>query len=616
MKKIFIVESPSKAKIISKYLGNEFKVLASGGHIVDLPKSDMGIDIDNNFEPEWVFLKGKKGFLDSLKKEVNSTDLFILATDPDREGEAISYHLVRLLKLNKNKYIRIRPKEISKEEISTSLNNPDILNINLVESQISRRILDRITGYTFSPAIWKYGKNLSAGRVQSPVLRWICEREKEILQFKEEKVFKVSGIFKDTKNQYQVNALLINSENSKTLTQKDIKNYFSDYKDTLGQILNLEPEKSVVLKLKNTNFNLEEFKISNKKEFPPPPFTTSSLQKVASQIFNFSPTKTMKIAQSLYEGMKTDGGMITYIRTDSTRVSQKAIKQAHLYIKENYGIEIKNKSFRKIKEGIQDAHEAIRPTNLNEEKKILSLTEEEIKLYNLIKNRFVTSFLDPLEKKVGEGKISNSELNFEFRIESITKKGFKEFSKEDISTIRIPEWKIGEKLICEELTLEAFMTKPKSRYRESSLVDKMEKTGIGRPSTFAVTIETLFKRNYIQKSKNEIYPSELGMTVNEEIVNIFGDFITDDFSSRMEKILDEISLGKKDRIQFLSEFYQSLKKAKKNLPKTSHTEKTCPICLKGNLKKKISREKKIYWLCSRFPYCEFAEYESSLSREK
>ena len=616
MKKVLIVESPSKAKTISTYLGKEYKVLASGGHIVDLPKSEMGVDINNKFEPEWVFLKGKKLFFENLKKEIDNTEIFILATDPDREGEAISYHIVRLLKLSKNKYIRIRLKEISKEEIISSLNNPDIINQNLVESQISRRILDRITGYTFSPTIWKFGKNLSAGRVQSPVLRWICEREKEIINFKSEKVYKISGIFKDSKNKFNIKAYLINSENSKVLKPKEVINIFKEFQEKKDEIFNLEADKSIVLKLENNKFNLIDFKISGKKEFPPPPFTTSSLQKVASQIFNYSPTKTMKIAQSLYEGSSTGGGLITYIRTDSTRISEKAIKQAIHYIKANYGIEVKNKTFRKLKEGIQDAHEAIRPTSLNDESKLSKLSEDELKLYNLIKNRFVSSFLDPLEKKVAEGKISDSQSTFVFRIEFITKKGFKEFSEEEIPNLKIPDWKMGEKLVCDEIIIEALMTKPQSRYKESSLIEKMEKSGIGRPSTYAVTLETLFKRNYIHKSKNDVFPSELGMTVNDEIVSLFGDFISDEFSSKMEKNLDEISLGKKDRISFLNDFYQNLKTQKKNHKRVEVIEKVCPICLKGNLKKKMSREKRVYWLCSRFPYCEFAEYENPLSAEK
>jgi DNA topoisomerase-1 len=616
MKKVLIVESPSKAKTISTYLGKEYKVLASGGHIVDLPKSEMGVDINNKFEAEWVFLKGKKLFFENLKKELKSTEIFILATDPDREGEAISYHIVRLLNLSKNKYIRIRPKEISKEEIISSLNNPDIINQNLVESQISRRILDRITGYTFSPTIWRYGKNLSAGRVQSPVLRWICEREKEIKNFKTEKVYKIYGIFKDKLNKFNVKATLINKDNSKQFKPKEVVHLFKEFQNMQTEILNLEADKSIDLKLNNNNFNLIDFRISGKKEFPPPPFTTSSLQKVASQVFNFSPTKTMKIAQNLYEGSNTGGGLITYIRTDSTRVSEKAIKQAIQYIKSTYGIDVKNKTFRKLKEGIQDAHEAIRPTNLSDESKLFRLSEDEKKLYNLIKNRFVSSFLDPLEKKVAEGKISDSVYTFVFRIESITKKGFKEFSNEEIPTTKIPDWKKGERLFCEELTIEAKMTEPLSRYKESSLIDKMEKSGIGRPSTYAVTLETLFKRSYIQKSKNEVFPSELGMTVNDEIVRLFGDFISDDFSSKMEKNLDQISLGKKDRFSFLNEFYQNLNAVKKNQKHSTLTEKVCPICLKGNLKKKISREKKVYYLCSRFPYCEFAEYENPLSGEK
>ena len=614
MKKVIIVESPSKAKTISGYLGKEYKVLASGGHIVDLPQSEMGVDINNKFEAEWVFLKGKKLFFENLKKELKNTEIFILATDPDREGEAISYHIVRLLKLSKNKYVRIRPREISKDEIISSLKKPDYINQNLVESQISRRILDRITGYTFSPTIWKYGKNLSAGRVQSPVLRWICEREKEISNFRSEKVYKIYGIFRDKLNKFNVTAYLINKDNSKQLKSEEVLQLFKEFQNKKYEIQNLDANKSIDIKLNNNNFNLIDFKISGKKEFPPPPFTTSSLQKVASQIFNFSPTKTMKIAQNLYEGSNTGAGLITYIRTDSTRVSEKAVKQAIDYIKSKYGVDIKNKSFRKLKEGIQDAHEAIRPSSLSDDSKLFGLSEDEKKLYNLIKNRFVSSFLDPLEKRVFEGKISDSENTFVFRIESVTKKGFKEFLNEEIPPSKIPNWKKGEELFCEEVTIEARMTEPPSRYKESSLVDKMEKSGIGRPSTYAVTLKTLFERTYILKSRNEIYPTELGMTVNDEIVRLFGEFISDDFSSKMEKNLDEISLGKKDRIIFLNEFYQNLKSIKKN--QITSPEKRCPICLKGNLKKKVSREKKVYFLCSRFPYCEFAEYENPLTGEK
>ena len=609
MKKLFIVESPSKAKTISKYLGKDYKVIASFGHIVDLPSSHLGIDIINNFEPEWVFLKGKKKIVQDILKELKNIDTVYLATDPDREGEAISFHIQNLISQENKKFYRIRLKEITSDAVLKSINERGSIDLKLVDSQTTRRILDRITGYSFSPILWKFGKNLSAGRVQSPVLRWICEREKDIIQFKKENLFSIEGTFLDKLTSFSVDAKYKNADNKKEFKSNELINILKLLSvQTNQENLNVSPGESLVLKVPNSKFSVLEIKEFKKKDYPPPPFITSSLQKTAYQALKFSPTKTMKLAQNLFEGTNSSRGLITYLRTDSTRVIPSAINLALEYISKTIAIPI-NPLFRsKLKSGKQDAHEAIRPTELNDKSLISNLSNDEKKLYDLIKNRYLTSFLAPHEKKILQGILSDGKNNFEFRLESSIQNGYKDFANLPVQTDQFPNWKIGTEVHCKEVKLNCRESSPPSRYKESSIIDKMEKTGIGRPSTFASTLETLYKRNYILQKKGELFPTPLGETINQEISGRFSELISDEFSSTMEKELDLISEGKKEGIGFLREIYNKIQFSLKVKVGKKTEEKQCPLCKEGHLKQKISREKKVYWLCSKFPYCEYAEY--------
>jgi DNA topoisomerase-1 len=609
MKKLFIVESPSKAKTISKYLGKDYKVIASFGHLVDLPSSHLGVDIQNNFTPEWEFLKGKKKIVQDILKELKYCDTVYLATDPDREGEAISFHIHNLIHQENKTFHRIRLKEITSDAVLKSIKEGGSIDLQLVDSQTTRRILDRITGYSFSPILWKFGKNLSAGRVQSPVLRWICEREKEILHFKKENIYSIEGTFFDKHTSFSVIAKYKNNDNKKEFKSNELKNILKLLNvQTKEEYINLIPGESIGFKIPNPKFTVLELKEFSKKDYPPPPFITSSLQKTAYQALKFSPTKTMKLAQSLFEGTNSSKGLITYLRTDSTRVSPGAINLALEYIPKNIPIPI-NPLFRsKLKSGKQDAHEAIRPTELHDKALVTNLTNDEKKLYDLIKNRYLTSFLAPHERKILQGILFDGKNYFEFRLENSIHNGYKDFAKISVQNDKFPNWKIGTEVLCKEGILHCRESSPPSRYKESGIIDKMEKTGIGRPSTFASTLETLYKRNYINQKKGELFPTPLGETINQEINSRFSELITDGFSSAMEGELDQISVGKKDGVVFLREIYSKIQSSLKAKIVIKTEEKQCPLCKVGHLKQKISREKKVYWLCSTFPYCEYAEY--------
>ncbi len=608
MKKLFIVESPSKAKTISKYLGKDYKVIASSGHVADLPSSHMGVDLQKNFEPEWVILKGKKKFLQLLESELRNVKEIYLATDPDREGEAIAYHIHRLLPPTQKIFFRIRLKEITQEALQKSLLELGTIDLKLVESQTTRRVLDRITGYSFSPTLWKFGKNLSAGRVQSPVLRWICEREKEISQFQKENVYILSGNFTDLKKKYTIEAYYQSKDKKRENKFEDLAPILKSTTNSVDlNIDSLKPGKSMTFPPSSNSFRTTKIKQYTKKEFPPPPFVTSSLQKMAYIALKFSPTKTMKLAQSLYEGTNSSKGLITYLRTDSTRISPVAIREATAYLSKITSIPI-NPLFRtKGKPGTMDAHEAIRPTDLNDSHQLGNLSPDERKLYDLIKERYLTSFLAPHEKQIFTGSIFDGTNEFVFRLENSLQNGFKDFAQIPVRNQVFPDWKEGILLKNLDLTLECKETHPPSRFRESGIVDKMEKTGIGRPSTFAAVLETLYKRKYILQRNGELFPTPLGETVNQEITGRFSDLVSDAFSSLMEKELDQIANGKADKNSFLHRIYQKIQTSLREKVKPIE-EKSCPLCKEGILRKKTSREKKIYYLCSKFPYCEHAEY--------
>ena len=605
MKKVIIVESPSKAKSLKSYLDSSYRVLATLGHCVDLPEGVLGVDIQNNFSPEWVILKGKKKVLTGIKNACSTAETIYLATDPDREGEGIAYHVKNFCKLKKSP-LRLRLKEISKEELFNQLKYPSTLDERLVDAQISRRILDRLTGYTISPTLWKFGKNLSAGRVQSPVLRWICERESEIKKFRPEPFFILTGSFRDNLTGKIWNATLSKDDKQYSLSKKELLSVLQTFGSTsLPNIQNFpEIGKSLNLNIQSPGYELRYFHVQMKKEYPPPPHSTSSLQKEAAQALKFSPGKTMKLSQSLYEG-DSGGGYITYHRTDSHRISERGIGMALQYLSGHPEWKVNPTFRRKMKPGAQDAHEAIRPVRLPEGR-MDSLSSDEKSLYKLIRDRFLISFLSPLEKKIARGILSKDNMDFLLTIEEVTDPGYRVYKNQIPPSTPIPDWEIGREFTLVGLEIFGRETSPPPRYREATLIEKMEKTGIGRPSTYATTLETLKKRTYILLEKGDIHPTELGLLVNEEVTGRYLSILEDGYTAEMEKSLDRIASGKLSGVEFLSRFYETLHSLKSEKSKPVKTR--CPLCGEGELKKKISREKKVYFLCSRFPYCEYAEY--------
>jgi DNA topoisomerase I len=599
-KKVFIVESPTKSRTISKYLGSDYDVFATGGHIIDLPKGSLGLDPEQEFEPSWQFLKGKKTLLEKIKKSINKNSIVYLATDPDREGEAIAFHLKNHLSLKEGQYRRIRLKEITKTEVIKELNSFGLIDFNLVESQFSRRILDRLVGYQLSPSLWKIQYGLSAGRVQSPVLKWICDREEEIQKFKSELYYELKGQFKDSFHNEWTGTYVDDRETKFSLEEfaKHLKEFGYSEKDL--PII----DKSNLFKVNDIVFHLDSLKESHKNKFPPPPYTTSAMQKDAFNLLRFSPTKTMKIAQSLYEGKSLNKGMITYMRTDSIRVSPGMAEKTIQFLKGEGFNPIYRKNFSK--KNIQDAHEAIRPTELHSIKNFPNLPPDEMKLYKLIFDRYMKSFLEPAKFLNREFHLIAEKKNFLVKKEHLIDRGFLEFdSKEKQMSEKIFPLKIGDEFLLESIEIFAKETQPPPRFKESNLIEKMEKTGIGRPSTYASTLEVLYKRGYIQKIKNEIQPTELGKIVNRELLNNYPEFLEEGFTGIIEKELDEIAKSKKKRIDFLNYYYKKLKSPNK---KSIKIRNNCPSCEKGTLNEKISRNGKVYVICSSFPFCDYTKY--------
>lgn len=600
---LVIVESPSKAKTISSYLGNEYKVLASFGHIMDLPKKTYGIDFENNFEPKFeVNPKSKKNLKYIIEESKKSSEI-ILATDPDREGEAISFHLKEILKKFQKKIFRIYFREITKKEILKSIQNKTQINQNLVEAMYSRRVLDRIFGFELSPVLWKFLSNyfLSAGRVQSVALKWIVEREKEILEFVPKEFFtlKIKILNEDKEFELKNIEKINSSEELKSILEK-------------LNILKLELGN---LKLKNKFLkitNINEKKIISPS---PMPYITSSLQKEASNYLKFPPEKTMKLASKLYEGIKIPGGkitgLITYIRTDSYRVSDEIKLEAKKFIEENFGTEFHMEKFSKKKTNSQDAHEAIRPTSISNSPENLKnvLNKDELELYKIIYNRFLESQMSDYEfiKKEIIGELDGIKFHG-FQIEDL-KLGYK-ILKDKKKSIPL-KFQIGNKFSVDEILAEQEFTESPHRFTEASLIEKLEKTGIGRPSTYANTLETLYKRAYIEKKEKSLHPIGFSFDVIEILKQNFFDLLEDDFTKKMEDDLDLISIGKKQRARFIEEFYLKLNELKKSSKKVKSEIKqkteTCPNCNKP-LEKKKSKKGKFYLLCSGFPSCDFMKY--------
>jgi len=610
-KYLVIVESPAKAKTIRKYLGSNYKVVASMGHIRDLPQSHLGVDIKSDFNPMYIIIAGKSGLIKNLKEDASNVDKIFLATDPDREGEAISWHLSHILKIDPQTDCRITFNEITKNAVVNAINNPRQINMNLVDAQQARRILDRIVGYEISPVLWKkVRKGLSAGRVQSVATRIICDREKEIENFVPEEYWSIDTRFK--------------TEEGHIFTAK----YHGKNGKKTG-IKNKEQADEIVAMLKDSDFIVSEVKKSEKKRTPAPPFITSTLQQDASRKLGFSAQKTMMIAQQLYEGVDIGDegsvGLITYMRTDSVRISENALSDARNYILEHFGndyLPAKPRHF-KTKSAAQDAHEAIRPTYIEKDPESLRpfLAADQYKLYKLIWDRFLacqmeSAIYDTMTVEIeGTPKtFANTVINLRASGSKLIFKGFialyeegKDEEETETSQM-LPSINKDEKLALAGTDPNQHFTEPPPRYTEATLVKALEDKGIGRPSTYAPIISTIINRGYVERNKKQLVPTELGKIVNQFMISNFSDIVNVDFTAKMEENLDKVEEGSVDWKTLLKEFYDSFSETVKQAETISKIEMpvevsdvVCEICGR-NMVIKNGRFGR-FLACPGFPEC-------------
>ena len=548
-KTLVIVESPSKAKTIGKYLGSRYNVIASVGHVRDLPKSKLGIDIDDNFEPQYISIRGKGDLIKSLKKEASKASKVYLATDPDREGEAISWHLAFLLDLDPEEACRIEFNEITKDTIKEAIKHPRKINMGLVDAQQARRVLDRLVGYQISPLLWrKVRKGLSAGRVQSAALKIICDREREIEKFEPKEFWNITAEFKKGK---KFQAKLAEANGKKILVENKAQN------------------DNIIKELNSGEFIVSDVKEKIRMQKPYPPFTTSSLQQDAGNKLNFNAKKTMMIAQQLYEGVDVKGrgttGLITYLRTDSVRVSDAAKQAAKDLIVSKFGAEYSaNNVFSNKKKDIQDAHEAIRPAIIELEPELIkdSLTADQFKLYKLIWNRFMASQMSQSKSNSMQVNIANGIYGFKANGSELLFDGFRRLynTADDEGAKLLPSLEKDEKLKAESLKGEQSFTQPPARYTEASLVKELEDKDIGRPSTYAPIVSTLTERKYVGREKKALKPTELGFLVNDLMEEYFKDIVDAGFTANMENRLDDVEVGSQKWKDLISEFYGPFKK--------------------------------------------------------
>jgi DNA topoisomerase-1 len=641
---LVIVESPTKARTISKFLGKEYKIVASFGHVRDLPEHKFGVDIKNDFRPTYVVIPRAKERIKEIEKETKKAKLVILSTDPDREGEAIAYHLAYLLKLGRKRpYWRIVFHEITEKAIKEALKNPRKIDMNLVNAQQARRILDRIVGYKLSPLLWrKVAKGLSAGRVQSVALRLIVEREREIQNFKPREYWTIEAILKksqapNSKSQKEFRTVLVKKDGKK-LDQFAIKNE--------------KEAKRIVEELKDAKFEVLKVEKKEAKRNPPEPFTTSTMQQVSWQKFSWPAEKTMEIAQQLYEM-----GYITYMRTDSLNLSELALKMAENFILKNFGKDYYQKRIYKTKSKVaQEAHEAIRPTDVEKTPEILAqkLNEQQLKLYDLIWRRFLACQMAHAIFDRTEVEISAKDYGFLAKGQILKFDGFLKVYPMKFEEEELPELERGEILEVLKISPLQHFTQPPPRYTEATLIKELEKHGIGRPSTYAPILATIQERNYVKKDeKKRFYPTAVGILVNDLLIKHFPEIVDINFTAKMEDDLDKIANGEKDWVETLREFYEPfnenlnkkykeirgagiLEKTEKKCPKCgaqllirvskygrflacsnypkckytfdleNSTGILCPKCKKGEIIKRKSKKGKIFWGCSNFPKCDFA----------
>ena len=578
--KLIIVESPAKANTIKKFLGGSTKVVASMGHIRDLPKSKLGVDVEKDFEPEYINIRGKGDLIKSLKKDAKDAKKIYLASDPDREGEAIAWHLAKILEDDKEKITRVTFNEITKGAVKKALDNARDIDLNLVDAQQARRVLDRIVGYKMSPVLWKKVKRgLSAGRVQSVAVRLICEREEEIENFVPEEYWNIYATLLDEKSNTEFQAKLANMNEKKIEihSQEDVDRILED--------------------LKGAKYIVTEVKKGEKKRTPAPPFTTSTMQQEASRKINFTLKKTMSIAQTLYEGVKLPEGhtgLITYMRTDSTRISEEARSSAKKHITETYGENYYENRYYRTNKDAQDAHEAIRPAHIELKPEDIKqyLTNDQYKLYRLIYNRFMASQMAPAVFDTMAVNIKAKDYDFKANGQTIKFKGFMTLyiegtdNKEEEQEGMLPELEEGQKVAKKKLEPKQSFTEPPARYTEASLVKALEEKGIGRPSTYSPTITTILERRYIEKEQKQLLPTELGKVVNKLLVENFSDVVNVEFTADVETRFDKIAEGDEKWKNVIREFYGPfIKEVEKVEKELEHVELTyeesdvvCELC--------------------------------------
>lgn len=602
--KLVIVESPAKARTISKFLGKNYRVVASNGHVRDLPKSQIGVDVEKGFEPKYITIRGRGEILDKIRKEAKGATKVFLATDPDREGEAISWHLGKVLKIPEDADCRVEFHEITSREVKNAIKRSRPINMNLVDAQQARRVLDRLVGYKISPILWhKVRKGLSAGRVQSVATAIICDREREIDEFEQKEYWTLRCDFESDGINFCANYLRSGSEES--------------------EIESAQQAEAICRALENEIFSVSSVKWSERRKRPAAPFTTSNLQQEASRKLNFTTSKTMNIAQQLFEGVDIEGegtqGLVTYIRTDSTRVSEEAINNVRSLIAHTYGLEYlpETPNVYKSRNGIQDAHEAIRPTDMARKPEAIkaSLSRDQFRLYKLIYYRFVASQMTPAVYQTLSADIVGGPHTLRFSGQKMTFPGFTGVYEEILdddqkeSDTQLPDLKQGKEARLIGTDARQHFTQPPPRYTEASLVRALEEKGIGRPSTYAPTISTILARGYITREQKRLMPTELGIIVNDIMKKSFPDIVDIAFTAGMEDRLDEVEAGKADWQEVVAGFYGpfrlALEEAEKNIEKVSIedqvSDEVCDKC--GALMVyKMGRYGK-FLACPNFPEC-------------
>ncbi len=659
--KLIIVESPAKAKTIGRYLGKGYKVEASQGHVCDLPKSQLGVDPDHDFDLKYITIRGRGDILSRIRKEAKNASQIYFATDPDREGEAISWHLYHVLGVDETKACRIEFNEVTKKAVQAAIKHPRQLDMGRIDAQQARRALDRLVGYKISPLLWaKVKKGLSAGRVQSVATRMVVDRENEINAFIPEEYWDISAkcSIRSGKKDQLFTARLASVDGNKV------------------QVHNEEQASEIRKLIEQDSFIISDVKTKEKKRMPAPPFTTSSLQQEAGRKLSFTTSRTMQVVQQLYEGIDLEGegtqGLVTYIRTDSVRISDDALDAVRAFIPVKYGAEYlpAEKNEYKGRKNAQDAHEAIRPTDVTRTPESIkaSLNREQFMLYRLIYNRFVASQMAPATYQTMTAEISGKRIGLRFYGEHKTFAGFttlyEEGTDDAVNSVEmtLPVLESGLKVTIQDIVSDQHFTQPPSRYTEASLVRTLEENGIGRPSTYAPTISTIISRGYVSREKKRLYPTELGIMVTDMMEKYFAEIVDTEFTANMETRLDQVEEGSADWKQILREFYPDFQKtlavAEKEIekievkdevsdvpcdqcgammvykmgrfgkflacpnfpdcrntkPLLTYIDASCPKCGK-RLLEKISRKSRKFYGCEGYPECDFVSWDKPVSEK-